>query len=197
VEDKLREAALAVSSAEGDKVYEDLALSLAGILKVEFATIAVYDEPLRKQFHTLARVVDGKLRGNIGYPIAGTPCEKAMGRAYGYFPSGVIGRFKQDKGLRDLSIEGYAATTLNNTAGEAIGLVSIMSRKPLANEALIEAMLKIFAARIGAEIERRRAEDARLVTWSACATASSSTAPCSTRPRTPWCCATWTTAWST
>jgi PAS domain S-box-containing protein len=163
VEDRLREAALAVSSAEGEKVYEELAGALAGILNVEFATIAVYDEPLRKNFHTLARIVDGKPRSNIGYPIAGTPCENAMGRAYGYFPSGVIGRFKQDKGLREASIEGYAATTLNNVKGEPIGLVSVMSRKALDNEPLIEAMLKIFAARIGAEIERRRAEDARLV----------------------------------
>jgi PAS domain S-box-containing protein len=163
VEDRLREAALAVSSAEGEKVYEDLASALAGILNVEFATIAVYDEPLRRNFHTLARIVDGKARSNIGYPIEGTPCENAMGRAYGYFPSGVIGRFKQDKGLREASIEGYAATTLNDVRGTPIGLVSVMSRKALDNEPLIEAMLKIFAARIGAEIERRRAEDARLV----------------------------------
>jgi transcriptional regulator with PAS, ATPase and Fis domain len=33
-----------------------------------------------------------------------------------------------------------------------------MSRKPLSNEPLIEAMLKIFGARVAAEIERRRAE---------------------------------------
>jgi PAS domain S-box-containing protein len=163
MEDRLREAALAVSSAEGERVYEDLALALAGILDVEFVTVAVYDEPLRRNFHSLARVIDGKLRGNISYPIAGTPCENALGRAYGYFPRGVIGMFREDKGLRDAAIEGYAAATLNDAAGQPVGLVSVMSRKPLENEQLIEAMLKIFAARISAEIERRRSEDERLV----------------------------------
>jgi PAS domain S-box-containing protein len=157
MEDRLREAALAVSSAEGERVYETLALSLAGILNVEFATIAVYEGPGRTQFRSLARVVDGRLRGSIAYPIAGTPCESAMGRAFGYFPRGVRAQFGRDGALQEFGIEGYAAATLNDARGEPIGLVSVMSRRPLADEALIEAMLKIFAARIGAEIERGRA----------------------------------------
>ena len=157
MEDRLREAALAVSSAEGEHVFETLALSLVGILRVEFATVAVYEGPARTQFRSLARVVDGRLRGSIAYPIAGTPCEKAMGRAFGFFPRGVREQFGNDAALRDHAIEGYAAATLNDARGEPIGLVSVMSRKPLTDEALTEAMLKIFAARIGAEIERGRA----------------------------------------
>jgi PAS domain S-box-containing protein len=159
VEDRLREAALAVSGAEGERVYEDLVASLAAILKVEFATIAVYDAPARTQFRTLARFARGRVRDNLSYPIAGTPCEKAMGHAFGYYPRGVRAQFPGDGELQDLGIEGYAATTLNDARGEPIGLVSVMSRGALENEALVEAMLKIFAARIGAEIERRRAEE--------------------------------------
>ena len=158
MDDKLHAAALAVSSAEGDRAYEDLASALAAILDVEFATIAVYDQPERRRLHTLARLADGRTLANIAYPIAGTPCEKALGRAFGYFPAGVREKFADDAPLRELGIEGYAATTLNDTAGAPIGLVSVMSRRPLANEPLIEAMLKIFGARIASEIERRRAE---------------------------------------
>ena len=157
MEDRLREAALAVSSAEGERVFETLAVSLAGILRVEFATIAVYEGPDRAQLRSLARVADGRLRGNITYPIAGTPCEKAMGRAFGYFPRGVRAQYAGDAALNELAIEGYAAATLNDARGEPIGLVSVMSRSVLADEALTEAMLKIFATRIGAEIERGRA----------------------------------------
>jgi len=163
VEDRLREAALAVSGAEGERVYEDLVASLAAVLKVEFATIAVYDGAARTQFRSLARFAGGRVRDNVTYPIAGTPCEKAMGRAFGYFPRGVRAQFPGDAGLQGLGIEGYAATTLNDARGEPIGLVSVMSRRALEDEALVESMLKIFAARIGAEIERRRAaEDLRL-----------------------------------
>jgi PAS domain S-box-containing protein len=158
VEDRLREAALAVSSAEGERVYEDLLVSLASILGVEFALISVYVEPDRKALRTLATYFDGRLAKNVEYPIAGTPCEKAMGRAFGVYASGVRAIFPNDEILRKQAIEGYAATTLTDARGTPVGLVSVMSRKPLANEAMIEAMLKIFGARIAAEIERRGAE---------------------------------------
>jgi len=158
VEDKLHAAALAVSSAEGEQVYEDLVAALARILGVEFATIAVYEEPERSQLRTLARSAGGRLLGSISYPIAGTPCEKAIGRAFGYFPENVRAQFAKDAPLQELGIEGYAAATLNDAGGAPIGLLSVMSRRPLANPQLIEAMLKIFAARIASEIERRRAE---------------------------------------
>jgi len=159
VEDRLHAAALAVSSAEGEQVYEDLVAALAKILEVEFATIAVYEQPERSQLRTLARAWGGRILGNISYPIAGTPCEKAIGRAFGYFPSNVRAQFAEDAPLQELGIEGYAAATLNDAGGAPIGLLSVMSRRPLTSAQLIEAMLKIFAARIAAEIERRRAED--------------------------------------
>jgi len=161
MQDKLRIAALAVSSAEGERIFEDLTTALAGILEVEFATVAVYDDPAQTLLRSLARVVNGRVMRNISYPIAGTPCEKVMGRAFGYFPQGVRGQFAADGALRQFDIESYAAATLNDTQGNLLGLVSVMSRKPLANEGLIEAMLKIFAARIAAEIERQRAEQVK------------------------------------
>jgi PAS domain S-box-containing protein len=158
VEDKLHAAALAVSSAEGGRVYEDLVVALARILEVEFATIAVYELPERSHLRTLVRVAGDRFLANESYPLAGTPCEKAIGRAFGYFPRNVRELFAGDEPLQELRIEGYAATTLNDARGAPMGLLSVMSRRPLANEKQIEALLKIFGARIAAEIERRRAE---------------------------------------
>jgi PAS domain S-box-containing protein len=159
VEDKLREAALAVSGAEGEKVYEELLAALVSILGVDFAQIAVYEPPARTHFRTIARLAGGKPVANAVYPLAGTPCGKAVGRSFGYYPRGVCEQFPQDLELREFGAEGYAAATLNGARGEPIGLLAVLSRRPLANEPLFEAMLKIFAARIGAEIERRRTED--------------------------------------
>ena len=156
MEDRLREAALAVSSAEGERVFEDLVGALAGILQVEFATAAVYEGC--EQLRSIARFVDGRIRSNFAYPIAGTPCEKAIGRAFGFYRAGVRRRFPDDAPLAELGVEGYAATTLTDSRGTAIGLLSVMSRQPLGDKPLIEAMLKIFGARIASEVERRSAE---------------------------------------
>ena len=156
MEDRLREAALAVSSAEGERVFEDLVGALAGILEVEFATAAVYEG--RERLRSIARFVEGRMRSNLAYPIAGTPCEKAIGRAFGFYRAGVRRRFPEDAALADLGVEGYAATTLTDSRGTAIGLLSVMSRQPLGDKPRIEAMLKIFGARIASEVERRSAD---------------------------------------
>jgi len=161
MEDKLRDAALAVSSVEGEDVLAELLASLTGILDIEFATIATYVEPQRDKLRTLSRIVERKPAANITIPIAGTPCEKAIGHAFGFFPYGVHAQFRRDRVLQDLAIEGYAAATITDGRGVPIGLLSVMSRSPLENASLMEAMLKIFSARIGAEIERRQAESAR------------------------------------
>jgi PAS domain S-box-containing protein len=152
----LREAALAVSTAEGERALEDLVSALARILGVEYALISVYVEPERRLLRTLASYFGGRIAKNVEYPVAGTPCEFAIGRAFGYYPSGVARTFPQYRTLVEQRIEGYAATTLHDAHGAPIGALTVMSRAALGDAELTEAMLKIFAARIGAEIERRR-----------------------------------------
>jgi PAS domain S-box-containing protein len=153
-----RQAALAVSTAEGGHVFEQLVTALARILGVEFAMISVYVEPRRTHLRTLATFFDGRLARNIEYAIAGTPCEQAIGRTFGFYPKGVTRRFPGDGVLSDHDIEAYAATTLHDLDGAPIGALTVMSRREIKDAALTEAMLNIFAARVSAEIGRRYSE---------------------------------------
>ncbi|HEX5091126.1 MAG TPA: PAS domain S-box protein, partial [Burkholderiales bacterium] len=153
-----RQAALAVSTAEGAHVFEQLVSALARILEVEFALISVYVEPRRTHLRTLATYFDGRLARNLEYPLAGTPCEQAIGRSFGFYPKNVVERFPGDGVLTDNKIEAYAATTLHDLDGAPIGALTIMSRREIRDAALTEAMLNIFAARVSAEIGRRRSE---------------------------------------
>jgi PAS domain S-box-containing protein len=152
----LRQAALAVSTAEGEHVFDDLVGALARILGVEFALISVYVEPQRTTLRTLATHFGGRAAKNVEYPVAGTPCESAIGRTFGFFPAGVAQQFPQDRLLREQRVEGYAATTLHDAHGAPIGALTVMSRAPMRDPETTEAMLKIFGARVAAEIERRR-----------------------------------------
>jgi len=154
----LRDAALAVSTAQGERVFDELVSALARILRVEFALISVYVEPQRTHLRTLATFFGGRLTRNVEYPAAGTPCEKAIGRAFGFHAKGVAHLFPDDRILADNRIEGYAATTLHDVHGAPIGALTVMSRRELTDPAIVEAMLKIFGARVAAEIERRRSE---------------------------------------
>jgi len=154
----MQQAALAVSTAEGEQVFDQLVEALARILGVGYALISVYVEPGRTHLRTLATVFGGKRAKNVEYPVAGTPCEQAIGRTFGYYPKGVARLFPGDGILAERNLEGYAATTLHDVHGAPIGALAVMSDRELDDPVLTEAMLKIFAARVSAEIERQRSE---------------------------------------
>jgi PAS domain S-box-containing protein len=156
--DALRQAALAVSTAEGEQVFEQLVGALTRILGTDFALISVYVEPERTHLRTLATFFGGKLAKNIDYPVAGTPCEMAIGRSFGFYPKGVAQLFAGDAVLADNGIEGYAATTLHDAHGQPIGALTVMHTREITERALFETVLSVFAARVSAEIGRRRSE---------------------------------------
>jgi PAS domain S-box-containing protein len=160
-EDALRSAALAVSTAEGQTLFQELTRYLATTLGVEGAFIARCSTPDHDHVATLSVYADGSFEPNIDYALAGTACGTVVGQEFRYIGSGVQQHYPADPMFRRLRIEGYAAFPLHDAAGEPLGLIAVLSRRPLGDPGLIESMLKIFAARAAAEIERRRAEAER------------------------------------
>src|SRR5690606_7780129 len=79
---------------------------------------------------------------------------------YRMYPSGLAERFPLDDGFREMGLDSYAGYPLSDTRGQPLGLIAVVARKPFASPAHVESILKIFAARTVAEIERRRADDA-------------------------------------
>jgi PAS domain S-box-containing protein len=155
-EEALRNAALAVSSVEGDTAFEDLARQLAATVGVDIAFIARFVDGDPSRMRTLAAWVDGKLVRNYEYALAGTPCESVVGRRFLFFGSGVTQAFEEGVGVP--GVDSYAAFPLFDMQGRSLGLIAAVDRKPMKDAALVESVLKIFAARIASEIERKDAE---------------------------------------
>ncbi|MGE5731812.1 MAG: PAS domain-containing protein, partial [Gemmatimonas sp.] len=159
-EDALRAAALAVSSAEGEGVFGELVRYLAEILDVDVAMIAVHTDRDRGRMRTLAACLDGKALANFEYALAGSPCRHVVGRAFRFCGDGVNPEFPRGTLFAEKGMNSYAALPLNDSSGQPLGLIATMDRDPMRDAALAEAMLKIFAMRAVAEIERTRAEAA-------------------------------------
>jgi PAS domain S-box-containing protein len=157
-EDALRNAALAVSTAAGDGVFRGLVRSLATILDVEVAFIALPTPGDACMLGMLAYYADGRMIEDFQYAIAGTPCETVVGHEFRCYPSGVAERFPLDRDFHEM--EGYAGYPLTDARGKASGLIAVASRRAIDEPGLIESVLKIFAARAMVELERRRAEAA-------------------------------------
>ena len=147
----LQDAALAVSSARGERIFAELARYLAAILHCELALIG---KVMGERVRTLGVHAQGGYHENFEYPLATTPCGDVIGKAFMLVPQDVAARYPHDAVLADFGAVGYAGYPLNDPAGRPLGVLAILSKKPLINHAVVEAVLKIFAVRAEAELER-------------------------------------------
>ncbi|MCG3189679.1 MAG: Sensor histidine kinase RcsC [Burkholderiaceae bacterium] len=153
-------AAQAVSRPGGTAVFAQLVQELADILGVATAFVAVFTDASRSELRTLAVVLDGQPLGSFDYALEGSPCAQVVGHAYRHIASGVSAEFEADTLFASQGMDSYAAFPLFDSGDAPLGLLVAMDRRPIADAALAEALLKIFAGRIAAEIEQQRAHEA-------------------------------------
>ena len=153
-------AALAVSGAEPGRVFEDLALSLAQVLGTDAALIAEFVDGAKRRMRTLALCFEGRALRSVEYDVSQTPCRHIVGRASRFVPRGVNSEFGPGTLFSAQGFDAYAGYSILNGAGEQLGIIVALDRKPIADQELTEALLKIFAVRAAAEMERVRAEAA-------------------------------------
>jgi PAS domain S-box-containing protein len=160
IEAALGSAALAVSSAQGESLFVVLARYLARILQVECAFVAALEDD-GSELRMLAFVARDKALEPFAYPLSGSACETVIGSGFRIYPDQLGDRFKIGAPFSDLGVVSYAGYPLNDSSGRALGVMSVLSSNPLVEPELVESVLKIFAVRASAELERMQA-DARL-----------------------------------
>lgn len=154
--DKTTAAALAVSGAAAGRVCEDLVRSLASILGADAALIGEFVDPARTRMRTLAAWYDGRLLQNFEYDVANSPCRQIVGRNSRIVAAGVHGEFAPGTLFAEKGFDAYAGYSLFDAHEEQVGLIVALNRRPLGDRDLTEALMKIFAVRAAAELERQR-----------------------------------------
>ncbi len=158
IEEALQSASLAVSGAHGNSLFQELARYLATILDADWVFIAVRESETARRMRVLALWADGRLAENFDYDLAGTPCETVVGQQFRIYADQLGDHFPHDADFRRLQMKSYAGFPLMGTRGETLGLVAVVSRRPMAEPAFTESVMKIFAVRAAAELERDRME---------------------------------------
>ena len=156
----LHQAAVALSIAGGERVFDKLARALAEALGVDAVMIAVFADESRARMRTLATWLDGRSLKPFEYDLAKTPCAGVVGREFRFVGQGVQPEFAPGTMFQALGFDSYAAYALNDAAGVQLGLIAALDRGAMTDRELAESLLKIFAARAAAEVERTRAEQA-------------------------------------
>ena len=160
-QDALTNAALAVSSAQGASVFQELVRYLATILEVDArAHRGARTRTRGSRMRVHAFYLDGEVAGELRLRRARTRrARRVVGQTFRIYPSGVRERFPTTPEFAKLGIESYAGFPLTDSAGAPIGLIAVISRRPMVNAEFVESILKIFAVRAAAELERQRAEE--------------------------------------
>ncbi len=149
------------SKESGEDFFESLARYLHDTLGADYVCIDKLEGDL-KTARTVAIYFDGRFLDNVTYTLKDTPCGDVVGKSVCVFPHNVRGMFPQDEVLQEMVAESYVGVTLWDIQGEAIGLIAVISRKPLSNPRLAEAVLKLVGMRAASELEGRQAMEAIL-----------------------------------
>ncbi|MBK4728294.1 PAS domain S-box protein [Oxynema sp. CENA135] len=157
-EQALRSIVEGTASTTGDNFFYECTRYLAQVLQIRHALIAEQADPEFTKARTLAWWTGESHRENIEYELAGTPCRQVFRGESCFYPDSVRDRFPDDPYFPQLKIESYFGIPLNDSKGRAIGILTIFDERPMANDADTQTILKIFAARASAELERRQAE---------------------------------------
>ncbi len=147
-----------VSARTGRTLFDTVVQSLAETLAVDYTFIGELVDA--GSVTTLAAWRRGRLVPNFSYSLPGSPCANIVERKACSYSSGVRQAFPEDRLLEELEIEGYAGTPLVDATGRVLGLIVLLHGRPLRNVQMAESMLRICAARAGAELDRIRAEHA-------------------------------------
>jgi PAS domain S-box-containing protein len=151
----------AVGSKIGQEFFSSLVLNLSRTLGVDYAFVAeLMSDPGEDQLRMIAVAADGAIAEPIVYAMADTPCETVVGSSLCWFPSDVQRLYPKDELLVAMGVQSYAGIPLQDSAGRAIGLLTIMNRGALPRLRPDEAALEVYAVRAAAELERRQAEKA-------------------------------------
>jgi PAS domain S-box-containing protein len=157
----LRRLALAVAHPGGPALHADLVSELAAALDVAVVFVAVYADDERTTLRTLAAQLDGRMLKTFSYLLRDSPCIRAVTPGFHYVPAGVAAEFRSDTIFAAKGMDAYAAYPLASSTGEPLGLLVAMDRQPIVggDAEYAEAMLKIVAGRLAAEIERSRTDE--------------------------------------
>jgi signal transduction histidine kinase/uncharacterized protein YhfF len=139
--------------------------SLSRCLAAAFAADVAYVAELLDEPPTLARILACWPGGDVlpegyEYALAQTPCEAIADQRIISYPTGTVARFPHDGFLERNGLEGYLAVPMHGAEGRLVGYVCVLSRARLDAGEEEFAVLRIFAARAAAELERRRHEAA-------------------------------------
>ncbi|NEZ58161.1 PAS domain S-box protein [Adonisia turfae] len=164
-EQALRWIVEGTATQTGEAFFKTCVKHLALALNMQYALIAELIEDGDQQIgKTLAFWNGSDFGENFQYNLAGTPCYNvAHNHAICCHDHSIKEQFPEDNVLVTLNAESYVGIPVLNPGGKFLGYISVINTEPMEQDVELQVfILEIFAARVGAEMERMQFEQALL-----------------------------------
>jgi len=159
-QDVVLKVAQAVSSGWGDEFFDLMTKNMVEALGSSGGLIGRL-HPKDMTMTSLSYILDGLPQESITYDLQGTPCADVLETDVCVFPKNVQQLFPKDHFLVTHGVEAYAGIPLRQQGGAVAGIMAVLFREPVEDVTLVESTMRIFAARVAAELDRQEA-DARI-----------------------------------
>ena len=162
IEEAFHYVAEGTSSVVGQEFFQSLTKCLAHALKMKHAFVALSQGAPPARAKTLSFWNGRSFIENFEYDLGDTPCANALSEGFCIYPDDVQGKFPNDGRLATLDAESYIGIALCDSHGNTIGYVAVLDILPLVDQDLKTQVVKIFAARATAELQRVITEEEKL-----------------------------------
>jgi formate hydrogenlyase transcriptional activator len=150
-DDILRIISEGTAAVIGGDFFKSLAYHIISSTGIRYAIVTECANLSRTRVRTLVYVEREHFLDNFEYDIAGTPCEIVMKGDTFYCATDLDALFPQEDGVKS-----YFGVPIFLSTGEVVGHIAVFDMKPITLSQQKLNVLKIFASRAGAEIERKR-----------------------------------------
>lgn len=142
----------------GEKFFETIVVALAKTLRASITLVGEFERGIPHKIRTICVCKDEKLYENFEYEIADTPCQSLFEGISCSYIDNLDLLFPKASFINHNLYKAYVGIPLHDSKGGIIGVLVALFNEPIDNIILSETILKIFAGRAGAEIERLEAE---------------------------------------
>jgi PAS domain S-box-containing protein len=155
-EETLRTIVEGTASTVGSEFFPTLVRSLASALRAHYAYATACEDGLHAK--GLA-VWDGINFGPYWeFDVTGTPCMKVVRGEVCHYPRDLQELFPHEQFLKDINAHSYLGVPMRDAKGRVVGHVALFHDQPMNLSQKSIDLVRIFAARAAAEVNRQLAE---------------------------------------
>ncbi|MFQ5542447.1 MAG: sigma 54-interacting transcriptional regulator, partial [Candidatus Binatia bacterium] len=154
----LRSILEGTATETGERFFVALVENLAKALNTHGAWVTEYSRECRR-LRALAFWLGGQWIHDYEYDITGTPCEKVVESTdVIHYPDNVLELFPNDRDLAETGAVSFMGVPLMDTDERILGHLAVLDTRPMPEDPKGMALIRVFAARAAAELQRIRAE---------------------------------------